>query len=165
VDLSSRLVSGDGFGSSTLFISDMNNDFIPEMLVGSMFRDSSVESSGAVTLMFVDVTTNPLGLSLSKAVDIGFAMPTTTSHYITVPGTPSEYAMFGKSMDYADVNLDGVQDLIVGAPGSKSRYVANGGNANNWDYAGAVYVLGKRIGPFHSFPFHSFDFVLVAFKL
>lgn len=53
------------------------------------------------------------------------------------------FARFGTSVVLADVTGDGFAEVVVGAPGDKGSFVAQGGHAADWTYGGAVVFVGE----------------------
>jgi hypothetical protein len=96
----------DWFGQDA-HVADYNGDGIDDLAIGAPDWDGG---QGQVVIYF-----GHTGTGLSATPDV------------TIFGTTTEASLFGYSVNAADVNGDGIPDLLVGAPGT------SGGN-------GAVYL-------------------------
>ena len=107
-----QLTSGDFFGSSIAPLGDLDRDGVADLAVGALGDDDGdLTSSGAVHILYL----NSDG-TVKRTAEIN---PST-------PNAPSlgDQAQFGTSLGAAgDMDRDGVEDLLVGAPGAGSAYV------------------------------------------
>ncbi|NQV90598.1 FG-GAP repeat protein [Candidatus Uhrbacteria bacterium] len=103
----------DVFGTS-LFVEDLNNDGVMDLVIGAMSEDSGGSSAGAVYVVF-----GPLSGDLDLA---------DTDVKITGEATGDSLS---SSLFVGDLSNDGVMDLVVGATGEDS-----GGSSS-----GAAYVV------------------------
>lgn len=111
--------AGDGAGWSVAEAGDFNGDGELDIIVGAPFSDANGHSAGAAYILFGPVTTSvPL---LQAGVRL----------YGEAPGDLAGWAVSG----VGDVSGDGLDDVIIGAPGS-DRLAED---------AGAAYVIfGSR---------------------
>jgi hypothetical protein len=113
---------GDGSGSSVSAAGDVNGDGIDDLLIGAERADPNGISSGSSYVVF--------GSSASFASVIGLSSLNGSSGF-RLDGVSG--ASSGRSVSAAgDVNGDGIDDLLIGAPSSDSN-----GNIN----AGSSYVV------------------------
>jgi Ca2+-binding RTX toxin-like protein len=138
IDLST-LSAGDGFtiqgdvaynhaGFSVASAGDINGDGIDDLIVGAPFGDYGANNTGEAYVIFGKTT----GFS-----NIDLTSLSAADGFIIQGDAADDFA--GKSVSSAgDVNGDGIDDLIVGAP--------RGGNGGS--YAGEAYVIfgSKSIG-------------------
>jgi len=119
--------AGDSFGFSVSSAGDLDHDGYDDVIIGAPNKDSN---RGAVYIVFGDAYTAHMDLDISVTA----LTPTTTGFMIRV-NTAGD--MLGYSVGAAgDINNDGYDDIIIGAPGKNA-------------YAGAVYVIyGKPKGSF-----------------
>ena len=107
-----QLTSGDFFGSSIAPLGDLDRDGVADLAVGALGDDDGdLTSSGAVHILYL----NSDG-TVKRTAEIN---PST-------PNAPSlgDQAQFGTSLGAAgDMDRDGVEDMLVGAPGAGSAYV------------------------------------------
>jgi len=121
------LGSGDNFGTSVAGIGDLDNDGIEDIVVGAPFDDDGNTSGnrGAVYVLFLNIDgTVKSEQKISDSVG---------SFSTSLADTDN----FGTSVaGIGDLDNDGIEDIVVGAPGDD-----NDGDADN----GAVYVLFLNI--------------------
>ncbi|MDX2416195.1 MAG: integrin alpha [Xanthomonadales bacterium] len=113
----------DESGQSVSSAGDINGDGISDLIIGAPYAAGDTDYSGTSYVVFGSgqVLPNPLNLS---ALD--------GSNGFVINGS-STYDYSGKSVSAAgDINGDGIDDLIIGAPGSSSL---------NEAYSGASYVV------------------------
>ena len=94
-------------GTSVSNAGDVNGDGVDDIIIGAVETISEVGRSGSAYVVFgnPDGFNNPVELSELDGTN-GFS----------IPGV-REYEQLGKSVSYAgDVNADGVDDIIIGAP-------------------------------------------------
>ena len=120
--------SGDQLGTS-LEIGDYNNDGINDLAIGAYNAHDKSGRPGKVYIYYGGVDN---GTVSSRHVDFLKEMPS-----MILKG--EDYGdNFGLSLSTVDINLDGIDDLLVGAP------LASPGKVDN---AGAVYVyIGQNRG-------------------
>jgi len=117
--------AGDQAGRSVSSAGDVNGDGIDDLIIGAYRGDNGGSNAGEAYVIF--------GKSTGLA-NIDLSTLTPADGFVIQGDTTNDYA--GRSVSAAgDVNGDGIDDLIVGAP-----YGDNGGN-----YAGQAYVIfGRR---------------------
>ena len=119
--------ANDRSGYSVSSAGDVNGDGFDDLIVGAWGDDPNGESSGASFVVFGKMDGTAVELS---AVETG-----TGGFVINGVATDDES---GRSVSSAgDVNGDGYDDLIVGAPGANASFVVFGGN-----FTGAVTEVG-----------------------
>ncbi len=116
-------VIGDAAGFSVAGVGDFNNDGFDDVIVGAPFNDDSDERSGSTYLIFGQSEDRPEAIDLNDlSITDGFVIQANNA-----------YDNLGESVAGAgDLNGDGFDDLIVGAPsanigGSASSAVTSGG--------------------------------------
>ena len=119
---------GDGFGTA-LTIGDFNGDQFGDLVVGIPGWDrNGVESVGAVNVFRGSAT----GLDNQGILFL-------TQETLGVPDDSDEFDSFGNTLTSGDFNLDGKDDLVVGAPFEAVGTV---------QFAGAMTVIpGTSAGP------------------
>ena len=116
------VTAGDYSGASVSLAGDINGDGIDDLIIGAPYANTVADLAGKSYLVFGSSTglPNPLNLSTLNG-----------TNGIVINGA-SAYDLSGSSVNAAgDINGDGIDDLIIGAP-SASEGV---------DYAGASYVV------------------------
>ncbi len=133
-----QLTSGDFFGSSLTTLGDLDRDGVADLAVGALGDDDGdLTNSGAVHILYL----NPDG-TVKRTAEIN---PST-------PNVPilADQAQFGTSLGAAgDMDRDGVEDLLVGAPGAGSAYVLllnQDGSVKGAHIVDGTTVAGLRLG-------------------
>ncbi len=127
------VAAGDASGTSVGYAGDINNDGKDDLIIGAPGADTKGTDSGDSYVLFG--TTNP-NLSLSSLFlsgldgDIGFSLNGVAA------GDRSGVSV----STVADINADGIDDLIIGAPNA----------ASNGAGSGAIYILFGSDNPNHS---------------
>ena len=114
----------DSFGKSIANIGDLNNDGVNDIAVGAPGDDDEGANRGTIHIMFMN--TNGSVDSTVKISDVN-----------TTPNGPvlEGHDGFGASVaNIGDLNVDGVNDIIVGAIGADCVSCVG-------DQAGAVYIM------------------------
>ena len=92
----------------SLFSGDINNDTFEDLLIGSpIYSDTNLYQNGA---LFIILNSNGSGLVLE---DLNVEKQ---ADFVVRPPSGCTRARFGHSVAVLDLNLDGVNDLVVGAP-------------------------------------------------
>ncbi len=114
------LDDGDGFGSSAACLGDLDADGIPELAVGAPGDDDGGGGCGAVWVLYLGTDHHPRAATKISATAGGFA------------GALDSGDLFGfAATNLADLDGDGLDELVVGAPGDDD------GGTNR----GAVWIL------------------------
>jgi len=112
VDLMLASGSGDYYGYSVASIGDVNNDGYSDILIGAPYNDASGLNAGKAYIYYGDTAMN-------------------SSADITMVGDVAG-GQLGYSVAYAgDVNGDGYDDIIIGAPLVDKVYIYFGGTIMN----------------------------------
>lgn len=115
------LAAGDDTGFTVANAGDVNNDGVSDFIIGAPRADENATDSGVAYVIFGKSGGLPPTLSLP---------PASTSDGFKIRGAGAG-DQFGTSVSSAgDINDDGVNDLIIGAPladGSGAAYVIYGG--------------------------------------
>jgi len=109
--------TGDGFGFSISGAGDVDNDGYPDLIVGAPYNDDAGVNAGRVNVYS--------GL--------------TGTFFIWITGESPNDLMGYAVSDVGDLNNDGHDDLLIGAPG----------RANSGAGAGAAYVISGMDGGTH----------------
>ncbi|MBI1423705.1 MAG: hypothetical protein GC149_09600 [Gammaproteobacteria bacterium] len=119
-DFKQTLTDGVQFGAALAKLSDLNGDGVPELAVGSPLDNEAGTERGACWILFLNSTgTVSSSIKLTQGLN-GFT------------GTLHDGDHFGSAVSSLnDVNGDGVQDMVVGAPGDD----------DNGTDRGALWVL------------------------
>lgn len=110
--------SGDQLGTS-LTVGDYNNDGIDDMAIGAYNAYYQTKRPGKVYIIFGEstwgsqLTTQPLNIASVKP------------DYTLIGEAAGD--QFGLSLTTLDINNDGIEDLLVGAPKASSEDVLNSG--------------------------------------
>ena len=114
--------AGDFLGNSVSSAGDANNDGYDDLIIGAPYCDNGGDQAGEAYVIYGGTTATRFNIDLTNL--------TRAQGFIIKGDAASDYA--GISVSSAgDVNNDGFDDLIVGAP-----YGDNGG-----DGAGEAYVI------------------------
>lgn len=130
--------SNDYFGWNVSYAGNLNGDIYDDIIVGAPCNDSNGKNSGAVYVFYGNASPTTLGVDPSNA-DI-----------VLSGQTPGDN--FGWDVACAgDVNADGRDDIIVGAPGYLSdkgkAYIFYGGTLANVTAESADVILnGSKYG-------------------
>ena len=104
------LLGDDNFGSSVAQVGDLDGDAVTELAVGASGDDTSGSEAGAVWILFLDTSGTVLSeqrISPTAALGAG--------------------DQFGSSVTYlGDHDVDGNEDIVVGAPGDGDGGVGRG---------------------------------------
>ena len=123
------LHAGDVLGRSVQAAGDINGDGIDDVMISAYGADINGESSGVVYVLFG--TEDELLSNFDLTTLDG-------SNGFTIIG-PAASSELGKALDaLGDVNGDGIDDLVVGAPGASP----------NGKFSGAAYVVFGSSMPF-----------------
>ena len=138
-------LSGDQVGYSVNKAGDMNGDGVDDVVIGAPKADTTTGLNAGVAYVIFgrDTITGISPFSDIQLTSGNTALPNHVGFRIIGSATDVEN---GYSVSTAgDVNSDGVDDIIVGAP-----YADPNGNAN----AGAVYVIfGRKLSAPDAVPF------------
>jgi hypothetical protein len=115
----------DWSGFSVASAGDINSDGIDDLIIGARNADPNGESSGEAYLVFG--TTEGFGPTLELSSLDG-------TNGLKIEGIGAS-DMAGRSVAYAgDVNADGTDDVIIGAPHAGESYVLYGGSFTTDDF-------------------------------
>jgi hypothetical protein len=110
VGVSYALAQPGGSAGAALNCSrNLDDDDLPELLVGAPFADAEHEAGGAVFIVRGQQILEDLGDQASAELE--------ASASAVIHG-PADEAYFGSSLDLGDVDGNGKPDLLVGAPGA-----------------------------------------------
>ncbi|MEL7085745.1 MAG: hypothetical protein AAGM36_14750 [Cyanobacteria bacterium J06597_1] len=138
--------SYDNFGYSVSNAGDINGDGIDDLIIGAPYADraGSYDNTGEAYVLFGSSE------GFDSSVELSSLLPENGgggSRGFVIPGI-SEYGNLGVVSNVGDINGDGIDDLIVGAPS------ADGGE----EYSGAAYVVFGQDTEFEaSFDLSSLD--------
>jgi hypothetical protein len=118
------LTNFDEFGTSVVGLGDINGDFIPDIAVGTPGDDTTSTGDGAGEVYIIRLSTTGNATTVYRLLsDVQFS------------GLIDDDDKFGSSLAaIGDVNLDGIQDIAIGAIGD-----ATGSTSNS--PRGAVYIV------------------------
>ena len=120
-------LTNDGLGQSLLF-TDLNDDGNDELIIGAPEADNGeIGNCGKVYFMWSHETYSP-NVNLSQANNITY-----------IPGRAIN-DNFGKSLETANINNDGIQDLLIGSPGEDEDVLVNNG--------GVYIIKGRAFFPY-----------------
>ncbi|MDB6171285.1 MAG: repeat protein [Chthoniobacteraceae bacterium] len=120
--------AGDNAGRAVSSAGDINNDGFSDLLIGAPMADSNGIDSGSGYVIFGKATGFPANIALSSLTG-------TDGFKLNGEGI-SHYA--GHAVSSAgDINGDGFDDLLIGAPGANPHGISSGA---------AYVVLGKASG-------------------
>jgi hypothetical protein len=113
----------DRLGSSVISTSDINGDGIADLIIGIPLADpNDITDAGSTYVVFGSTNTGENGILNLSALN--------GSNGFVINGVVAG-ANSGKSISGAgDINGDGIDDVIIGAPGSKAGYVVFGSAAS-----------------------------------
>ncbi|HCQ65145.1 MAG TPA: hypothetical protein DIU07_08285 [Rhodobacteraceae bacterium] len=113
--------SGDGAGSEVSAAGDVNGDGIADLIVGAYQGDDAGDNAGEAYVVFGRDVAG--GADAFGTIDLSALAP---SDGFIIQGDRKQ-DLAGSSVSSAgDVNGDGIDDLIVGAPGADKAYVVYG---------------------------------------
>jgi hypothetical protein len=113
----------DRLGGSVISSSDINGDGIADLIIGIPLADpNGITDAGSTYVVFGSTNTGENGILNLSALN--------GSNGFVINGVVAG-ANSGKSISGAgDINGDGIDDVIIGAPGSKAGYVVFGSAAS-----------------------------------
>ena len=125
--------SGEGAGTSVAS-GDINGDGVSDVIIGAPNASTLYTNNGNVYVVFGGTAQGTGGkwlASSSAAMSLSGLNGTTgvtgTNGIVTSGSSTNEYD--GTSVASADINGDGIADLIIGAPGTQPQGRANAGSA------------------------------------
>ncbi|WP_186775444.1 YHYH protein [Rubripirellula tenax] len=119
-------VAGDDAGRAVAISSDVNGDAFDEVIVGAPLSDSGGADAGAAYVIFGRAANFPASIDLNSV---------SSAQAIRINGTTGEN--LGFSVDTAgDVNSDGLNDIVIGAPTG-----LGGGVSTSCDSANTVGLI------------------------
>lgn len=120
------VVPGDRSGSSVSTVGDLNGDGIDDIVVGTPNVATNGTNSGAIYVLFGGENANQGFSTLFLS-----GLDGTTGFKMNGNGAGD---LFGSSVSFAgDINDDGIDDLVIGAPGANAEGIDAG--------TGACYIL------------------------
>lgn len=119
----------EGFGAAVAGNADFNNDQKNDVAIGFPGFDgaNSKDNLGQVYLVFANTPAAGAGKPL-EPVDFSAATAPVATKGIVITG-PVTNGAFGTAIDLADINNDGIGDLVVGAPMVLASRTAGTGKA------------------------------------
>ena len=122
---------GSNLGSAVDNAGDVNNDGIDDIIVGAPGADSGgVSDSGEAYVIFGSASAFPAQISTASL---------TGANGFSIGGLGDDFDLGASVAGAGDINGDGIDDLIVGAPG---QWVPEpGGGPGSRDVEGSAYVL------------------------
>lgn len=136
------LAGGDALGASVANVGDINGDDIDDIAIGAPGVDADNSDDGAIYVIFGTGAGNPIdGADLSILSGSSFPSVTPTlGLVITGDGQTNEA---GRQVSNAgDMNDDGINDLLITAPGASESYVVFG-TSGGFTPADAAIDLGN----------------------
>jgi hypothetical protein len=130
-------VAGDFVGETVAPAGDMDHDGIKDFLIGAPRSDQSASDAGAVYLVFGDSGIDELSPGPLDLNNLG-ACASPTLCGVKFLGAGSGDAAGAALSRAGDVNADGFDDILIGAPGSDPA-----GRAD----AGVVYLIFGPLAP------------------
>ncbi|HEV2746147.1 MAG TPA: integrin alpha, partial [Allosphingosinicella sp.] len=122
--------TGDQLGTSVSFAGDVNGDGLDDLVIGAPRGEDDIYNSGQAYVIFGKPAGSETDIDLDDD-DVGGPIAAADGYVIGI-GSSSSYDSFGQAVSGAgDVNGDGFDDIIVGAP------QADFGNGDR----GAAYVI------------------------
>ena len=110
-----RLDDNDQFGAAITALDDLDHDGIPDLAVGAPLDDDRGFDTGAVWILFMNADGTVRSEQKISAVSGGFA------------GRIADGDSFGRALaNLGDLDLDGVVDIAVGAPGDDDGATEHG---------------------------------------
>ncbi len=97
--------TGDQFGRSIDLLGDLDDDGVPDLVVGASHDDDGADNAGAIWILFMNRDRSVRDFEKISQTRAGFSGPLGTANW------------FGKAVAaIGDLDGDGVEDVAVGAP-------------------------------------------------